>query len=187
MFNISFSRVIESTWLFIKSSWQLWATILGIGLILVFFEKFFDWLGKWLDERRVKKWLEEHKTLEEWKKVDDKEFERITAAIFEKLGYKTKVVGGPGDRGVDVIAEKEGKINYIQCKKMEKVSPHAIRDFYGAIVDKLKEVEKGFFVTIGGFTEEGKDFAEGKPIELIDGLKLEKLFKDSRLEEVKQK
>jgi len=89
-------------------------------------------------------------------------------------------VGGPGDKGIDVIAEKEGKRSYIQCKKMEKVSPHAIRDFYGAIVDNLREGEKGFFVTIGEFTEEGKDFAKGKPIELIDGLKLEKLFKDNQ-------
>jgi len=113
-------------------------------------------------------------------KVNGKEFEKITAAIFEKLGYKTKVVGGPGDKGIDVIAEKEGKRSYIQCKKMEKVSPHAIRDFYGAIVDNLREGEKGFFVTIGEFTEEGKDFAKGKPIELIDGLKLEKLFKDNQ-------
>jgi len=140
----------------------------------------FQWFGKWLEKQRVKKWLEKHKTLEDWKKVNGKEFEKITAAIFEKLGYKTKVVGGPGDKGIDVIAEKEGKRSYIQCKKMEKVSPHAIRDFYGAIVDNLREGEKGFFVTIGEFTEEGKDFAKGKPIELIDGLKLEKLFKDNQ-------
>ena len=171
----------EPFWEITKSLWWLWAIVLGIELIKVFFEKFFDWFGKWLEKRKVKKWLEEHKTLEEWKKVDDKKFERITAVIFEKLGYKTKIVGGPGDRGIDVIAEKEGKINYIQCKKMEKVSPHAIRDFYGAIVDKLKEGERGFFITIGGFTEEGKAFAEGKPIELIDGLKLEKLFKEGTI------
>lgn len=174
MIGISFLEIVKGFWIIIKSLWWIWALALSIGL----FPVIINWFSKWLEERRLKKWLEKHKTLEEWKKIDDREFERITAIIFQKSGYKTKVVGGPGDRGIDIIAQKDGKRTFFQCKQKEKVPPRKILEFSGALkLRKRKEGEKAFFVTTGNFTEEGRMIAKEDSIELIDGLKLEKLAK----------
>jgi hypothetical protein len=47
----------------------------------------------------------------------------------------------------------------------------AVRDFYGAMADKGANA-KGFFITTNVFTLEAEKFAEGKPLELIDGARL---------------
>jgi len=54
----------ETSWEIIKSLWWMW----GIILVFLLIEIFFQWFGKWLEKQRVKKWLEKHKTLEDWKK-----------------------------------------------------------------------------------------------------------------------
>lgn len=164
-------EIIKGIWMYvIKPFWWVWVIALGIGLL----PRGLNYLSKWLEKRRTKRWLEEHKALGEWKKLDGRKFEEITAIIFEKLGYKTKI---RVDGGIDIVAEKDGKKTFIQCKRMDKVPPSAIREFYGSIRDRLKEGEKGIFVTTGEFTQEGKEYAKtrDKPIELIDGFKLEKL------------
>ncbi len=171
MIDTSFLEIIKGIWMYvIKPFWWVWVIALGIGLL----PRGLDYLSKWLEKRRTKKWLEEHKTLEEWKKVDGRKFEEIVAIIFEKLGYKTKI---RVDRGIDIIAEKDGKKTFVQCKRMEKVIPDDVRAFWGSITDLIKkrEGEGGIFVTTGSFTEESKEFVKDKPIELVDGLKLEKL------------
>jgi restriction system protein len=101
------------------------------------------------------------------------EFENYIAGLFSKLGYKTEVVGGGYDEGIDVIAEKDGIKHYIQCKKFinREVSVGAMRDFYGAIADHLTR-GKGYFITTNKFTLEAERFAEDKPIELIDSFRL---------------
>jgi len=163
-------------WQIFKSTWKIWVAIFIIALIPILVEYFFIWFKKWLDKR----WLEKHKYLVEWKKLDPKRFEQITAIIFEKLGYKTKVIGGPKDRGIDIIAAKEGKRHFIQCKRMDKVIPDDVRAFWGSIQKQIEKGkgEGGVFVTTGSFTEESKEFVKDKPIELIDGLKLEELVKE---------
>lgn len=170
----SIFEILGIFWLIIKSLWWVWALALSIGLLPVIINWFSKWFSKWLEERRLKKWLEEHKTLEEWKKVDGRKFEEIVAIIFEKLGYKTKI---RVDRGIDIIAEKDGKKTFIQCKRMDKVIPDDVRAFWGSIQKQIEKGkgEGGVFVTTGSFTEASKEFVKDKPIELIDGLKLEEL------------
>jgi restriction system protein len=106
------------------------------------------------------------------------EFEDYISDLFSKLGYKTEVVGGAYDEGIDVIAEKNGIKHYIQCKKfiIQQVGVSAIRDFYGAIADHLAN-SKGYFITTNKFTLEAERFAADKPIELIDGFKLIKYIR----------
>jgi len=162
-----------------KDSWPIVKILLLVFAILLSIEIFqigLNYLAGWLEKRRIKKWLEKHKTLEEWKKLDGREFEKIVAAIFERLGYKTKI---RRDGGIDIVAQKDGKRFFIQCKNMDKVIPDDVRAFWGSIVDQIKRGggEKGFFVTTGSFTKESWEFIKDKPIELIDGIKLEKLAK----------
>lgn len=170
--NISSSKFIRGLWMtIIEPFWWIWIIVLGIPVFRIFQSYFRKWLEKWFEKR----WLKKHKKLMEWKTIDPRKFERIVAIIYENLGYKTKVKGGPGDRGVDIIGHKEGKRIFIQCKRKDKVSPINIREFYGSIVSHLKKGERGVFVTTGEFTQEGREFVKDKPIELINGLKLEEL------------
>ena len=127
--------------------------------------------SQWRTERELLSWLRELKPLE---------FERYIAELFTKLGYKTRVIGGSYDKGIDVIAEKNGIKHYIQCKKYitSTVGPGELRDFYGAIADHLAQA-KGYFITTNKFTLEAERFAEDKPIELIDGDKLIKYIRIS--------
>ena len=127
---------------------------------------------------RKGKFFNSKNTLEKIKSLSPNEFEDFIAHLFEKLGYSTERVGGPNDGGIDVIAEKDAIKHYIQCKKFitQQVSVGAMRDFYGAVTDKLSDA-KAFFITTNVFTLEAEKFAEGKPIELIDGKKLMELVK----------
>ena len=124
---------------------------------------------KWSSDRDLIYWL---RGMKPW------EFEEYIAVLFSKLGYKTEKVGGGYDRGVDVIAEKDGIKHYIQCKKYitSEVGVGEVRDFYGAIADHLAQ-GKGYFITTNKFTLEAEKFAENKPIELIDSYKLLKYIK----------
>ena len=126
---------------------------------------------KWHTDRGLLEWL---RGLKPW------EFEKYVADLFTKLGYKTIVTGGGYDRGVDVIAEKDGLKHYIQCKKYitSVVGVNELREFYGAIADHLAQA-KGYFITTNKFTLEAEKFAENKPIELIDGYKLVKYIRMS--------
>lgn len=124
-------------------------------------------------KRRKKIFFESKKTLESIKNLKPDQFEEFVCNLFNKLGYNTERVGGPNDGGIDVIATKNGVKHYIQCKKFitRQVSVGDMRNFYGAVVDKLNDA-KSFFVTTNVFTLEAERFALGKPIELIDGKKL---------------
>jgi restriction system protein len=114
------------------------------------------------------------------KGMSPSQFEKKVADIFTALGYETNVTGGANDGGVDVIARKDGKKFYIQCKKFitREVTPHDVRDFLGAITNVNGPAEKGFFITTNGFTLMAEKAAEGNPrIELIDGNRLVEYYR----------
>jgi len=157
-------------WFFNKATFWKW---FFYGIIFVVVAAVFDF---WLRERKFKHiqgFLSDRELLLKLKKMHPTEFEEYIADLFLKLGYETQAVGGSHDRGIDVIAEKDGIKHYIQCKKFitKKVTVGEIRDFYGAVTDHLAK-GKGYFITTNKFTLEAEKFAEDKPIELIDGQKL---------------
>ncbi len=175
MIHINYTESIRTFWtILIKPFWWFWVIVFGASVVISIAKSY---INKWLDKR----WLKKHKRLIEWKTMNHKKFERIVAIIFEGLGYKTKVVGGSGDKGIDVVAYKDGKRFFIQCKRKDQVPPKEVREFAGSIHGLNKEKgEKGFFVTTGEFTEDGKAFAKDNliEIELINGFELEKLAKE---------
>lgn len=124
----------------------------------------FNWVRKWHNNRDL---------LVSLRSMKPSEFEDYIADLFNRLGYKARAVGGSGDGGIDVIAEKNGVKHYIQCKKFitSKVVVGAVRDFYGALADHLAK-DKGIFITTNIFTADAERFVEDKPIELIDGNRL---------------
>ena len=50
-----------------------------------------------------------------WATLSKREFELVVAKLFEKMGYKSGATRYTIDRGIDVVAEKDGKTTYIEC------------------------------------------------------------------------
>jgi restriction system protein len=157
---------------FLSGMWEMRVLYLWI-FIPIFIIIIFRLAEDLLSRKSKIRWLLGKKKVQELQKLTPAEFEDYIALLFAKLGYKTKVVGGKSDGGVDVEAEKDGQMHYIQCKKYStsKVPVSAVRDFYGAIVDRVNG-GKGYFITTNVFTLEAERFAEDKPIEFVDKFKL---------------
>jgi restriction system protein len=148
---------------------ELFFMALGVALLALVFRVMTD-----LMSRRSKiKWYLGKKKVQDLQQLTSTQFEEYIATLFQSLGYEAKVTGGRGDGGVDVEAVKDGHVHYIQCKKYisSKVPVSAVRDFYGAIADRV-DGGKGYFITTNVFTLDAEKFAEDKPIELIDKFKL---------------
>ena len=164
-------------WRMVKMLWPLWvfcALVIFIEIVVILFKRLanerrirnqFNAGSRWLSDQELLYWL---RGMKPW------EFEEYIAELFNKLGFKARKVGGGYDRGVDVVAEKDGREHYIQCKKYfpkHQVVPADVREFYGAIADHLAN-GKAYFITTSTFTLEAEKFVEGKPMELWDGYRL---------------
>lgn len=112
------------------------------------------------------------------------DFEKVCQQLVEKMGFKTETTKASGDGGIDLIAYNHqpllsGKY-IIQCKRYSgSVGEPIIRDLYGVVMSE--RANKGILMTTGYFTKSAVAFAEGKPIELIDGEKLRVLLNDNNI------
>lgn len=177
MANFDPWEILKNTLPILWQMWPLWAILLGIGAIRLFF----DWLDLEIDNWRIRRkfkrgeqWRSDQELIQWLRGMDPTEFEVYIADLFRRLGYRTEQVGGSHDEGIDVIAEEGGIKHYIQCKKYfgkHQVGSPEIRDFYGAIANRLGNGE-GWFITTNKFTPEAEKFAEDKPIVLINQFKL---------------
>ncbi|MFH1207841.1 MAG: restriction endonuclease [Patescibacteria group bacterium] len=163
-------------YLFFKKSWMYLTVLVIAGFVVMFI------LLKYKNNQR-NQFFQSQDTLESLRKLTPNQFEDYVAELFRRLGFRTEKVGGSYDGGIDVIAEKDGIKHYIQCKRFitGQVNVHDIRDFYGALVDKETQA-KGYFITTNVFTLESEKFAEGKPLELIDGDRLMRYIKEAGVE-----
>ncbi len=170
--------------------WPLWVFLAVIVLIKLTFEVFIpNLIDTWRTRRRFAKgeeWRSDRELLRWLRGMTPTDFEKYIADLFSRLGYDARAVGRSHDGGIDVIAEKDGVKNYIQCKKFitSVVPVGAVRDFYGALADHLAN-GKGYFITTNKFTLEAQKFAEDKPVELIDGFGLIRYIRMVRKDEVK--
>ncbi|MFG6378312.1 MAG: restriction endonuclease [Lachnospiraceae bacterium] len=107
------------------------------------------------------------------------EFERVCQQLVENMGFETKTTKASGDGGIDLIAYNRqplllGKY-IIQCKRYTgSVGEPIIRDLYGVVMSE--RANKGILMTTGTFTKSAINFADGKQIELIDGVAMQNLF-----------
>ena len=112
---------------------------------------------------------------------DPYDFEQQVAQMLRGRGLTVEVTGGTGDEGVDIIAYDNTPITggtfLVQCKRYspdKKVGVAEIRELYGTMQEK--QSAKGVLVTSSVFTAGAMKFAEGKSIELIDGVRLSELI-----------
>jgi restriction system protein len=71
-----------------------------------------------------------------------------------------------------------GETCLVQCKRWKtvKVSVKEIRELYGIVA--AERVDRGICITSGIYTAEAMAFAEGKPLDLIDGPALHNLVRE---------
>jgi hypothetical protein len=109
-----------------------------------------------------------NQTLEEhWKSLRGKELEEEIANLYRRIGYTVSTTRATGDKGVDLILEKDGRGIIVQCKGYEKPAGVGVaRDLYGTLMD----IGSGNAVLVcpAGFTKGVSEFVRGKPIKLID-------------------
>ena len=107
------------------------------------------------------------------------DFEYLIREIFEKelspLGGEVRVTQASRDGGVDAIAFDPdpiwgGKI-VIQAKRYTNtVGVAAVRDLFGTVHNE--GANKGILVTTSNYGPDARQFAQGKPITLINGAEL---------------
>ncbi|MEV5630273.1 restriction endonuclease [Micromonospora tulbaghiae] len=101
-----------------------------------------------------------------------KEFEHFVHNLFTRMGLDTKLFRADGDGGVDCVAYDPtpvfGGKYVIQAKLYTKtVPPAAVRDLFGTM--QHEGATKGILITTSGFGPTSYEFANGKPLQLIDG------------------
>ena len=107
------------------------------------------------------------------------EFENLCQLLMIKMNFEVETTKASGDGGIDLIAYNhqpftQGKY-IVQCKRYTgSVGEPVIRDLYGVVMSE--RANKGILITTGTITASAFAFANGKPIELIDGDKLQSLL-----------
>jgi restriction system protein len=116
------------------------------------------------------------------------DFEDLILRLLLAMGYgqgideMARALGGSGDGGMDGVIHQDPlglERVYIQAKRWKennKVGPHDIRDFVGAL--NIHRANKGVFVTASQFTDDGVKAANNSTVQvvLIDGRRLTELM-----------
>jgi restriction system protein len=99
-------------------------------------------------------------------------FESFVQNLFTKMGYETDLYRSHGDGGIDCMAFKRDSVApmkvAVQAKLYRKtVQPTHVRDLYGTM--QHEGATLGIMITTSGYGPSSIDFANGKPLNLIDG------------------
>ena len=124
---------------------------------------------RYLDEKARQETLlvEQRKKEKYWQSLGGVEFEEELAKLFRSRGYQIQTTPKSGDQGIDLIAKKNGKTAVVQCKRYKgAVGPAVVRELYGSMV--AYGADEAILACTGGFTKGVVEFAQGKPIRLVD-------------------
>ncbi|MEV7523457.1 restriction endonuclease [Streptomyces sp. NPDC091371] len=111
--------------------------------------------------------------------MDPIDFERLVADLFRAMGMEAVTTQRSGDGGVDIEARdpaplRGGRI-VVQVKRYRsRLNPDVVRELYGTV--QATGANKGVLVTTASFGAGSYEFAEGKPLELVPGVKLVELL-----------
>ena len=109
-----------------------------------------------------------------------REFEGLTAELFRRKGYTVVERGGNGpDGGVDLELKMGSDKYLVQCKqwKVLKVGVATVRELYGVMA--AERAVGGFVVASGEFTDEARNFAEGRSIKLVHSKSLLHMIRET--------
>ena len=125
---------------------------------------------KYSNLKKYKKKLKEYETwffrtqLDFWRSLSGRQFEIELASLLKKHGHTVKVVGGAGDKGIDIILDNN---TAVQCKAHKsKVGPAAIRDLIGSMQNA--NYKQGILASVNGFSKGVYEYNKKNNIELLD-------------------
>jgi restriction system protein len=134
-------------------------------------------LAGWKLRQKRAAFLQQQLNLEWLNQLTWQDFERQVAEVYRQRGYQVEENGGGGaDGGVDLRLRRNGRTSLVQCKRWKtyKVGVQPVRELYGVMAAEY--AAEAIFIISGIYTEEALRFAEGKPLELIDGAQLAQMF-----------
>lgn len=104
------------------------------------------------------------------------EFEQFLATLFEKMGYKTKIVGSmASDFGADLVIEKNGECTAVQAKCWHsRVGERAVQEIYGSM--NTYHCTKALVVTNNFFTWRAMQLAKTNNVMLWNRTYLAKVI-----------
>ena len=118
--------------------------------------------------------------IEQLRKIDWFQFEKLVALVYRKLDYAVTRRGGANpDGGLDLIIEKDGQRWAVQCKQWKtwNVGVKPVREFLGALTDN--GIQKGILITLCGYTGGAKQLADKHGIEIINETGLAQMIEDT--------
>ena len=117
--------------------------------------------------------------IEQLRAIDWFQFEKLVALVYGKLGFAVARRGGANpDGGIDLVIQKDCECSAVQCKqwRTRQVGVEPMRGFLGALTNA--RIQKGIFITLGGYTGEAKHLAEQNGIEIVNEVGLAKMLED---------
>lgn len=130
----------------------------------------FVWLVSLVQKAYRRHLLASQKGIDSIRSLSWREFEYLVAEALRRDGYTVEERGGSGrDGGIDLVARRREETMLVQCKQWKTwdVGVKVVREMYGVMhADKATSV---MIVSTGKYTRAARAFAEGKPIQLMDG------------------
>jgi len=126
-----------------------------------------------LNSWRKRRLLDNQKGIDSIRALGWREFEELVGEAYRRQGYRVieNTTAGP-DEEIDLVLKKNGGLVLVQCKqwKSTTVGVNIVRELFGVMT--AKRATSGILITSGIFTQEAKNFAADKPIDLVDGTRL---------------
>jgi restriction system protein len=101
-------------------------------------------------------------------------FEEFVSDVWEFLGWNTRVVGKPGDRGIDVVAVTGDQKQLIQAKRYgpsTSVGSPEVQQ-YASLRLQEENVDQVTIVTTGTFSRQARELAPELEVLLVNGEEL---------------
>lgn len=127
---------------------------------------------------RKRKLVDKQESMDTVRNLNWKEFEELVGEAYRRQGYTVYENANAGpDGGIDLTLKKDGEVILVQCKQWRsiKVGVEKVRELYG--VQIAQNANRSILMTSGFFTQEAKNFAANKPIDLVEGTQLLDLIK----------
>jgi restriction system protein len=119
---------------------------------------------------RKRKLVDEQTSLGSLRALSWKGFEWMVGEAYRRKGYTvTESLGGGADGGIDLTLRRGDETVLVQCKQWKTYSVGApvVREMFGLLAHH--GADRVIIITSGNFTREAREFAAGKPMELVDG------------------
>ncbi|WP_205183602.1 restriction endonuclease [Burkholderia sp. LMG 13014] len=129
--------------------------------------------------RQRHQWFRRMCDLAAIKRLDWRRFEQLVAEAFSRQGFTAQLTGqGGADGGVDVVLRRRGVTLLVQCKQWQSssVGVKVVREMFGLMA--AHGADGIVVVCTGGFTRDALDFAQGRPVDLVDGEQLVGLMRE---------